>query len=294
VEKPGTKNEPAPKKKNTAIVDEEEKAQQQVIKRKQYDEHEISTNRNQNRYPDTQPMFVKPEGPKQGGTVRVDHPRAADGLVRINKDGSYQYKTPIPPKSQSSSFKLGMMTPPQIESGTTGVNFETMYGKDSVFSLNFDYEWQPFRSFGTLGFRFGTGFAMAEGQGFFARDPTMRSEEKYTLFMVPATLFLTYRFEYSRRQWFVPYLTGGGTYYGLMEVRNDGIDPSFAGAPAAGGGGGVLLSISKLDTESAFTLSQEYGIADMWLVVEAIATQGLSDDIDFTNQLISAGIQVDF
>ena len=55
-----------------------------------------------------------------------------------------------------------------------------------------------------------------------------------------------------------------------------------------------MLNLSRLDSDSAFTLSQEYGIADMWLVVEALAMQGLSDDIDFTNQSISAGIQVDF
>ncbi|MGZ5280360.1 MAG: hypothetical protein ACXWC9_10475, partial [Pseudobdellovibrionaceae bacterium] len=125
-------------------------------------------------------------------------------------------------------------------------------------------------------------------------DNRTRSEEKYTLFMVPLSAFAVYRFEYVRRQWVVPYVTGGATYYGLMEIRNDNVTPSFAASPAAGGGGGVLLNISRLDSQGAFNLSQEYGIADMWLVVEAMAMQGLSDDIDFTNQTISAGIQVDF
>jgi hypothetical protein len=32
----------------------------------------------------------------------------------------------------------------------------------------------------------------------------------------------------------------------------------------------------------------------MWFVLEAKAMQGLSDDTDFTNQQISAGISVDF
>jgi hypothetical protein len=286
------------KKKSTGQVEEELATQEKILKRKAQDATEISEDRNQDRYPTQRPVFKKPPGPVQGGSVRVEHPRAAQGLIRINKDGSYQYKTAMKEKSRSSSLKLGMMSPPQIESGNENINFKSMYGSNDVFALNFDYEWQPFRSFGSLGFRLGTGFSTATGDGFFKNqnrlDGRTRSTEKYTLFIVPASVFATYRFEFVRRQWVVPYITGGGTYYGLAEIRNDNKHPSLAAAPAAGGGGGLLLNISRLDSNSAFTLSQEYGIADMWLVVEALAMQGLSDDIDFTNQSISAGIQVDF
>lgn len=293
-----TVEQPVARKKTTSQVEEELAAQEQVLKRKTIGNAEISADRNQNRYPTQKPMFKLPPGPKQGGAVRVEHPRAAEGLIRINKDGSYQYKTALKDKSKSSSLKLGMMTPPAIESGNPNINFESMYGDKNVFAINFDYEWQPFRNFGSLGFRLGTGFSTATAEGFFKNqsrgDGRTRSTEKYTMFMVPASLFVTYRFEYVHRQWVVPYLTGGGTYYGLAEIRNDNKAPAFAAAPAAGGGGGLLLNISRLDATNAFTLSQEYGIADMWLAIEALAMQGLSDDIDFTNQMISAGIQVDF
>lgn len=288
---PQSKNKPS-------TVDEEIQLQERILKNKKA-EVEISTDRNIDRYPKRPPYFKKPAGPKQGGVLRVEHPDAAKGLLRINRDGSYQYRTAMKEKSRSGSFKLGMMTPPTVKGADSSVTFENMYGSNSIFALDFDYTWQPFRKYGALGLKIGSGFATANAKGFFKTprpDPerTTRSEETYNLFIVPFSAFLEYRFEYIRRQWVVPYVFGGGIYYGLAEIRNDGKSPDFAGAPAAGGGGGLLLSISRLDAANAFALSQEYGIADMWLVLEARAMQGLSEDTDFTNQTVSAGIAVDF
>ncbi len=45
--------------------------------------------------------FVKPVGPKAGGVLVVPHPNAPKGLIRINKDNTYQYKTQKVTKSQS-------------------------------------------------------------------------------------------------------------------------------------------------------------------------------------------------
>ncbi len=279
-------------------VEEEDRQQQEVVRRKDLDNKEVSVDRNVDRFPVRKPIFEKPRGPKQGGTLRVEHPRAAEGLIRINKDGSYQYRTKIKSKSQSGALRFGSMTPPRIETSNSGINFESMYGSNKLYSLEGDYEWQPFRSFGALGLRFGLGIATAEASGFFKNsnrtDARTRSEESYTFYMVPISVFLQYRFEFARRQWVVPFVNGGGTYYGLAEVRNDDSAPKFSGAAAVGGGGGVLLSISRLDPAGAFTLSQEYGIADMWFIIEGRALQGLSQDIDFTNELVSAGIAIDF
>jgi hypothetical protein len=291
---------PVKKNKITTLVDEEMAFQDEVLRRKNGGKIELSDDRDQNRFPQPQPTFKLPPGPKQGGTVRIEHPRSAEGLIRINKDGSYQYKTALKEKSKSSSLRLGMMSPPQINGGydNATITWESMYGSGSIFALNFDYEWQPFRSFGTLGIRVGTGFATATADGYFKNqsraDGRTRSQEKYNIFIVPASAFLTYRFEFVRRQWVVPYVLGGATYYGMAELRNDNKTPSFAGAPAAGGGGGLLLNVSRLDSHNAFTLSEEYGIADMWLTIEAVAMQGLDEEIDFTNQEVRAGIQVDF
>lgn len=284
--------------KSAQLVDEEEAIQNKVIKKKNKSLQEVSESRKVNRFPQPDPLFQKPPGPVQGGTVEVPHPRAAEGLIRINKDGSYQYRTKVKDRSKSSSFKVGMMTPPEIDSGNAAITFKSMYGSRDVGALWFDYEWEPFSSSKNIGIKLGTGFATATGQGFFKKTATgrtqSRSEEKYTLFMVPASVFLNYRFEYSKKQWFVPYVTGGASFFGLGEFRNDNTEPSFAGAGAAGGGGGVLIPLSRLDDHNAFTLSEEYGIADMWLALEYMAMQGLSEDIDFTHQQVNLGIQVDF
>lgn len=285
------------RKARKSRVDEEMRQQDQIVRRKLKDEGKVSIDRSYNRFPKPDPVFVKPEGPVQGGTVRIEHPRAAEGLLRINQDGSYQYRTSMKEKSQSGSFKVGMMTPPKVRTGTPDLSYQSMYGSDDVFAVEFDYVWQPFRKFGALGLRLGSGFATASGEGFFQTPRAgniNRAQESYTLFIIPLSAFLEYRFEYMKNQWVVPFVAGGGTYYGLAELRDDGEGPSFAGSPAVGGGGGFLFSISRLDQAGAFTLSQEYGIADMWFVVEARAMQGMNEDLDFTNQSISAGISVDF
>lgn len=237
-------------------------------------------------------IYVKPPGPVQGGTIKVPHPGAAKGLIRINKDGSYQYKTPLRAKSQAGSFRFGSMAPPQISGQASGLTYKSMYGSSNLFLLQGDYEWAPLRKYGPLGVLLGAGLATGNGQG--RLESGQESLEKYTLFVVPLTAFVSYRFEYMRRQWVVPFVNGGITYFGMAEKRDDNSPVKFAGAAAAGGGGGILISISRLDAVAAFTLDREYGIADVWFNLEARAMQGLDPDFDFTTQMISAGITLDF
>ena len=238
-------------------------------------------------------IYRRPPGPVQGGILRVPHPGTAQGLIRINKDGTYQYKVPLRSKSQAISVRIGLLTPPLI-GGQGNVTFKTMYGSGHVFALSGEYEWDPFQKYGAWGIQLGTGFATLHGSGTLNLNGHPPAQEAYDLFIVPMSTFLIYRFEYVRRQWIVPFINGGGTYYGLAERRDDGKQPKFAGAAAVGGGGGFHFSISRIDPAGAFTLDREYGIADMWLTLEARAMQGLKPDMDFTSQMISAGITVDF
>lgn len=284
-------------KRTRSLLELETERQNQILQRKRRSEEPVSADRNVNRFPTKEPLFKLPPGPKEGGTVRLEHPRAAEGLLKINKDGSYQYKTMVGDKSQSGTLKISSLTPPVISASGSNITYKSMYGNTDLLMLQFDYEWQPFRRFGSLGLQFGSGMTTATAKGTFKlASPARpeRSEESYNLFIVPISTFLVYRFEFVKRQWVVPFISGGATYYGMAEIRDDGKAPKFAGAPAVGGGGGALFSISRLDSAGTFTLSQEYGVADMWLVVEARAMQGLYSDIDFTNQSVNAGIAVDF
>ena len=252
---------------------------------------------------DLVPQFEKPAGPKRGGSLRVPHPNAGKGLIRINKDGTYQYKTSSLPKSQSGSVRVGQMTPPKVSGGSSSagnLTYETVYGNKNILAVSFDYEWQAFRSFGRLGVNLGSGFATAQGKGSFKSTRSVNgvnvteAKETYNLYMVPLSAFLTYRFEYTKRQWVVPFINAGATYYTLFEARDDGKSPNIAGAAAVGGGGGLHFSISALDSANAFILNQEYGISDLYFTLEARVMQGLSQEIDFSTQTINGGITVDF
>ncbi len=247
---------------------------------------------------DDKPIFVKPVGPTAGGTLRVPHPNAGKGLIRIEKDGSYQYGIKKSEKSKAISVRFGTMTPPNILAGTTTAvdsteDFSSMYGDKDLFAVNFDYEWQPFSSFGTIGLQLGTGFMTATGTGVFESDGA-EAKEKYTLYIIPLTANVVYRLNYFSRQWFVPYVKGGGSYYGLVEMRDDSKSPSVFAAPAVGGGGGVHVSISRIDPKSSFTLDRDYGISDMWLTLEYMKMVGLNKDTDFSSDSLQFGVTVDF
>jgi hypothetical protein len=241
-------------------------------------------------------QFVKPEGPKRGGVLRVPHPNAAKGLSQINKDGSYQYRVRLKPKTRSSTMRFGVMAPPQISGATTNLgskDFSDFYGSGNIVIVNFDYEWQPYTNFGRLGFIVGGGFATVRGNGYF-KSSGQEADEVYNLYIVPLSAFVDYRFEYARRQWAVPFIKAGGTYFGLVEARDDNKAPTVAGAPAIGGGGGVHFSITAFDPQGAFILDREYGIADMYVTLEAQVLKGVSSDIDFSTQMVNLGVTVDF
>jgi hypothetical protein len=235
--------------------------------------------------------FKKPAGPKGGGILEAPHPNAAKGLLKIEKDGTYVYRTKVPEKSKSSSLRVGYLTTPLIKSDQ-GISFGDIYGADGLVGVVGEYEWQPFRDFGTIGIRIGSGLVFARGNGRFA-DGSL-AEEIYNLFVLPLSAELSYRFEYVRRQWAVPFITGGGVAYGLAEYRDDGKPPTVAFSPAVSAGGGIHFNLSRWDVQGAFVLAQEYAIADLWLTLEAKVIQGLDQELDMSNQSVSAGFTVDF
>lgn len=235
--------------------------------------------------------FRKPKGPPGGGTLKVPHPNAARGLLKIDKEGAYIYRTPLPAKSRSSSFRVAYQSSPVI-SNAQGVTFGDIYGSDGLVGLLGEYEWQPFHGFGALGFQLGSGLVIARGNGRFANGDV--AEEVYTLYVVPLSALVVYRFEYVRRQWAVPFISGGATAYGMVESRDDGNQAKVAVSPAVVGGAGIHFNLSRWDPQGSFLLAQDYDVADLWLTVEAKYVQGLDQELDMSNQTVSAGFTVDF
>ncbi len=263
-------------------------------KNKNSENSKSTYNLNESRFPEYEPYFKKPTETGKDETISVKHPDAAKGLIKIKKDGSYIYRSKAYEKDKAGSLKIGGMLPPKISDNETGVSYENMYGKNNIIGFYMDFEWQFLKSPGKMGLIFGTGLSVASGKGTMVRTGEVgQAQESYMLFMLPVTLLLNYRFEYSDRQWIVPFVNGGGTYFGLLENRDDN-KRYFAATPAASAGGGVHISMTKWDHENHFRLANEYNIADLWLTLEARALKGLNENIDFTTTYFSMGVTVDF
>ena len=118
--------------------------------------------------------------------------------------------------------------------------------------------------------------------------------KKYTFLAFPLNLGGIYRLEWMHRQWFAPYVAGGGTYVILGETRDDDKAPKILGSPGVYGAGGVMFNITALSSDTAFTMNSEYGISNMWLTTEFRYIKSLNADLDFTSGVFNVGIAVDY
>jgi hypothetical protein len=241
------------------------------------------------------PTYKKGQ-PLEKGVKLIQHPDSKKGLLRIEADGSYIYKVKTTPKDQSGIIRFGMMDPPNILSADGNADFKTMYSSSPIFTLMFDYEWQPFSKYGKLGLQAGGGFSTTSGSGRFLTpdlNGSTEAQEKYNFIILPMNLGVIYRLEYFARQWVAPYISGGGSYIAVAEIRDDGKN-NFTGTPAAYGAGGLMFNITALDKAMAYNLDAEYGVGNLWLVGEYRYQKAFSQDLDFTGGILSLGISADF
>jgi hypothetical protein len=256
--------------------------------------------------PDQEPQSVNQENKWaldhrnqiRAGRELISHPLSKKGLLAITKDGHYIYETNESRAYQhTGTLRFATMDSPSIKAAD-GTSFSTMYGGGSQSVLMFDYEWQPFTKYGKLGVQAGFGVIYARGQGRFdTTDPALKAQEakeEYTFLALPLSLGVIYRLEWLKRQWFAPYASGGVTYFPVVEFRDDSKSPNAVGTGGAYGAGGMLLNISALDRETAFVFSSEYGISNLWVSLEYRLIQTLNKDLDFSSNLVSAGIAVDY
>ncbi len=263
--------------------------------------------------PIEQPVRVKPapvvysneivRKSPSGGVEYIHHPQAAVGLIRIEKDGTYVYKTSDKGEVKSTgSFRFGAMDAPIIKAADGVTTFETMYTGPSVPVLAFEYEWQPLKLSQNLKVQAGFNLMIANGNGRFSESAPNGGKpqagdvarEEYTFAAVPLNLGLAYRFQYMDRQIFAPYIVGGGSYIPVVEYRDDGNSTNTVGTPAAYGGGGILINVGAMDRETAFTLRSEYGVTNLWVTLDYRYMKSFSEDVDFSSNVITAGVSVDY
>lgn len=238
--------------------------------------------------------FVPQDLGPAGGSYKAYHPDARKGLLRIEKDGSYQYKITLKKKSQAGSFRVGQIAPPSITGASGKTSYKGVYNNKSMNAFFGDYEYYPFQKYGALGLQLGMGFASVSGNGVLNDGANSQAQEVYKMYVIPVSAFIVYRLEFWRRQFFVPYVSGGGTVFGLYESRDDSKKPALAWAPAAGGAVGMLFNISRWDPRGSFTMNSDYGVSDLWITMEARYLAGLKKDLDFTTSILSMGITVDY
>lgn len=216
----------------------------------------------------------------------------ANGLESVTSDGSYLYAIEESELEGSASIRVASM-PPLPLVNKLGITYEDVYGNVPVTMALIDYDWLSFKSLGHWVLSVGTGFGTVDGPGRFI-DNFEEAQEVYSLYVLLNHITFTYRFQYSKKPWFVPYVSLGAVPAILFERRDDDKRNKIAFSPSVHGSGGVRFNIGKLDTYGSGQLDAEYGINNMWLDVEFRRLQSFSEEIDISSNLINLGLGFDF
>lgn len=248
---------------------------------------------------DDQGYYYKEEssdsGVKEYGDDPVVKPKArnyANGLQSVSSDGSYLYTIEESELEGSASLRIASM-PSLPLANKVGITYEDIYGNVPITMALIDYDWLSFRSFGHWVLSVGTGLGTVDGPGRFIDDFT-EARETYSLYVLLNHITFIYRFQYSKKPWFVPYVSLGVVPAILFERRDDDKRNKIAFSPSVHGSGGVRFNLGRLDPYGGGQLDAEYGINNMWLDVEFRRLQSFSKEIDISSNLFNLGLGFDF
>lgn len=239
------------------------------------------------------------------GYKKVKHPGAAEGLVKIRKDGSYIYDMKYELKHQSSHLRFGQASNPDVSvtiettdaagqvTGERTLTFNDFYSNASKLLISYDYEWYPWINQGMLGAQLGGSFMYADGHGRLKYSQT-ESVEKFSFLTLPLNFGAVYRLQWKNQQMFAPYAAGGGTYVLLAEKREDQSTIHTTGGFGFYGAGGLLINLSAFNRETAFELVSEYGISNLWFSLEFRLTEVNAPAFSLASRSINGGISFDF
>lgn len=243
-------------------------------------------------------IFISQAKATQPTTRRINVDKS-DGLVRIDKDGSYIYADTRTKKKQAGHLRIGSANQPDITidiNGTT-YNFEDFYGSAEGLMIGYDYEYFFSSSNGKLGGQIGGAVQYSKGNGRLVQNPpaeSVPSVETFSFVTLPLFVGGIYRFEYSNRQWLAPYVAGGGVIVGLVEKREDNSKLNYTGGFGFYGTAGALLNVSIIDRETALTLDSEYGIGNLWINLEFKYINVSAETFFYENSFVQGGVSFDF
>ncbi len=235
---------------------------------------------------------------KKGRGRYIYHPNQKKGLFKIDRDGNYYYKIDSSKRKAAFSLRGGVANFKNFQDPNTGLTYSDIYGGDTATSLNFDWEWKPFKKFKTLSIKFASGFIYDRGKGKLFDEATGMvdgdAQESYTLIYLPNTVGATYRFRQYYKQLFVPFITGGLDYHIATELRDDFNRTKFLGIPAAHFGGGVDINLGWLERMADIELDREFGINNTYFSLELRQIVAFNSDRDIANTMFVAGFHFEY
>lgn len=238
---------------------------------------------------------------KYQNAKEVPHPFAEKGLIRITKDRTYIYKVDESEQKRAFSLRIGIFNPENLEnpeqSGQAGATFAENYDQASNPAVMFDYEWQWFKMpIGKVGARAGVGVFIAQGNGHFSSTVNQGKtpREIFTFWAAPVSVGAVYRLQIWDKQLFIPYGEGGGMGIPFGEFRDDSKPPKWGGSYAAYFAGGLAFNLTYFDAMSAIQLDREYGINRVYLTAEYRKILTLSQNYDFSSDLVNGGLLMEF
>jgi len=230
----------------------------------------------------------------------IEHPNAAKGLIRIDKDRIYHYKVKQSEQKNAGSLRFGTYEPTELSNpNDTSIGFNTIYDETDFPLILYDHEWQFFQRFGKLAWKAGGGLYFAQGTGVFetANPGSEDPKEKFSLLVFPLNVGVIYRAHYFEGQWIIPYAEGGVDAFCFAEVRDDDNNPDIGAAlglsPMAHFSVGGSIPLGRKMT-SFLDLDREYGINAMYLTLEYRNYIALSDKYDFSGDAVNGGFTVEF
>lgn len=236
------------------------------------------------------------EESKQERVARLEQDSYFDELVHISQTGVHQYEVVTSPLRGSMSLNLGMFPAPSINND--GFTYAQQYGTSSRLMLFANYEWNLFKNLGNMSIHLELGGMWASGNGRFTspENAGRTPKEQYLFLMMPATVGLMYSLEFWRNQFFVPFGIGGGSYFGLLELRDDFDFGSIgvAASPSVFFGGGIQLLLDALASGDLTVIDREFGINHIYLIGEVRYYISLSGDFQFEGLVASGGVRFDF
>ena len=166
--------------------------------------------------------------------------------------------------------------------------FQEVFKQDDLLGGRLTFTWYTVRNLGLTG---GLDGFYASG---FAVDKTGRqSGEKLKLYVIPAQLELTYRFDFLNEQVLVPSLSVGGDYW-LFREDNEFAKNVEGGKNGWHAGAGLGILLDPLEPDWLWNLESEFGVENVFLELGVQRTYLSQSGLDFSGWVYSAGLLFEF